>query len=280
MKKCLVTGVSGFIARALVAALRDSWTVIGIGRQSGEAGVISVRGDFASAEDLHRLDDHEIDAVIHLAAVTGNGAERELFEVNVLGTRNLLRYALDRGCRRFVLASSCAAVGMQNTRFRPAFLPMNEQHPCLDTQGYGFSKFLMEQLADFYTRQVSDCTMVSLRLAAIYDEHSPPPLLQPGPVFEWAAGSASMMSRRDAVRALTMSLHAPLPHGHHVFNALSPRAWVAEPTAEILRSWYGEDFDVTHYLQPQHRWDSLYDSSAIHRAIGFVAHDFPPRQSD
>ena len=72
-----------------------------------------IQGDFGSYEDLRQLDDNAIDAVIHLAAVTGGCRERDGLLVNVEGSRCLMRYLIDSGCRKFIMASSIAAVGFQ-----------------------------------------------------------------------------------------------------------------------------------------------------------------------
>jgi len=279
MQHVLVTGVTGFIGRALVTSLSESHHVMGISRNPAEDTVMCVHGEFGSFEDLHQFDDQPIDAVVHLAAVTGMGKERELLETNVLGTRNLLRYAIGRGCRRFVLASSIAVVGIQDIAFHPDHLPMRDRHPCLDGCGYGFTKHLMEQTADYFARQIDDLTIVSLRIASIFDEATSPSLIVPGPAVAWATGAVTMMSRRDVVRAITLALDAKLPTGHHVYNTVSPFAWASVPTAEILHSWYGDEYDASYYEQPEHRWDALFDCTAICDELGFAAEDLPPTDS-
>ena len=98
------------------------------------------------------LDGLKIDVVVHLAAVTGGCREEDGLLVNVEGTRKLLRYFSDRGCTRFVNASSIAAVGFQSPKFRPLELPIPDEHPCLDRNGYGLSKYLMEEVTKYMWR--------------------------------------------------------------------------------------------------------------------------------
>ena len=195
--------------------------------------------------------------------------------VNVEGTRCLMRYLIDRGCEKFVFASTIAIVGMQNVEFRPVELPMPDEHPCLDRDGYGFSKHLMEEVTRYYQRQNDRIDVIHLRLSATVADDARPPLVEPGPVFEWAAGSASIMLVSDAVRALVLAAEAPTQPGVRVMNACPPLAWVKAPVAEVLRSWYGREFDVSYYERPGHEWDSLYDVRLIKRELGFVAEHLP-----
>ncbi len=155
--KILITGASGFIGNALAKSLADKHDIICMSRKNPQLKNSRwVKGDFSSFEDLRQIDNDDIDAVVHLAAVTGSGSERECLQVNVLGTRNLMRYLIDKGCKKFVMASSIAAVGLQDINFRPVQVPIPDEHPCLDSYGYGFSKYLMEEITKFYSRQNAD----------------------------------------------------------------------------------------------------------------------------
>ena len=87
--------------------------------------------------------------------------------MNVEGTRCLMRYAIDRGCRKFVMASSIAVVGMQNVNFRPLQVPIHDEHPCLDRDGYGWSKFMMEEVTKYYSRQNQGIDVTCLRLSSV-----------------------------------------------------------------------------------------------------------------
>ncbi len=168
MSGILITGTSGFIGRALAQSMAKDHEVFCISRQRTEvAGVTAIQGDFTSPDDLRKLDPTKIDVVVHLAAVTGGGTEDELLRVNVMGTYQLVRYLIDGGCKKFVLASSIAAVGMQSPLFRPLQLPMPDEHPCLDRVGYGFSKYMMEEVSRYLARQNEDLDFINIRLASI-----------------------------------------------------------------------------------------------------------------
>ena len=156
MSLTLVTGAGGYVGVALLTELaQDGVPVVGLSRQR-EPGPDVVRGDFTNPEDLRALDDLEIGRVCHLAAVTGGCSEEDGLRVNVLGTRRLMRYLIDRGCRKFVLASSIAAVGLADSDFTPQAVPIPDEHPCLARDAYGLSKYLMEEMSRYFGRAHED----------------------------------------------------------------------------------------------------------------------------
>lgn len=275
MRTILVTGTSGFIGKALAESLATQHQVVSMSRKNPGLKLPWVRGDFGSFEDLRQLDRHSIDAVVHLAAVTGGCLERDGILVNVEGTRCLMRYLIDRGCRKFVMASSIAVVGLQNTRFRPLQLPIPDEHPCLDCDGYGFSKYLMEEVTRYYHRQNPRIDVINLRLASICPDEKMPPPMTVGPIGEWALGGLTIMALTDAVRAFRMAAEAPPKPGIRILNATAPKAWTADPVAKILRNWWGHDVNLSHFEQPGHEHDSVYDVSRIREELGFVAKTVP-----
>jgi UDP-glucose 4-epimerase len=276
MGAILITGTSGFIGKALAADLATAHDVVCMSRKKSGLDVPEAIGDFSDFEDLRKLDGYQIDAVVHLAAVTGGCREGDGITVNVEGTRRLMRYLMDRGCRKFVLASSIAAVGFQNVAFRPLALPMPDEHPCLDRDGYGLSKFLMEEVTKYYQRQQPDLDVINLRLASIIPDDADIPLLTPGPAFEWCCGAATLMALSDAVRAFRLAVESAYQPGVRILNCASPKAWVAGSTKAVVQAWYPDlDIDLSHYDQPGHADDSLYDVSRIKEVLGFEAQVLP-----
>ena len=234
-----------------------------------------IQGDFGSYEDLRQLDDNAIDAVIHLAAVTGGYRERDGVLVNVEGSRCLMRYLIDSGCRKFIMASSIAAVGFQSIKFRPYQLPIPDEHPCLDRDGYGFSKYLMEEITKYYHRQNPEIDVANLRLSSVCPDENIPAPRKPGPLGEWSLGGITIMALSDALRAFSQAAESPYKPGIRIMNAAAPKAWVAAPVAEILRNWWGNDLDLSHFEKSGNEYDSVCDVSRIKNEIGFVAEKFP-----
>ncbi len=275
MGRILVTGASGFIGGALAQSLAADHEVVCMSRKDPGLPVPFVRGEFQSFEDLRQLDGSTFDAVVHLAAVTGGCLERDGILVNVEGTRCLMRYLIDRGCRKFVMASSIAVVGIESERFRPLEVPIPDEHPCLDRDGYGFSKYLMEEVTRYYARQNEEVDVINLRLAAICPDDNPPSFVTVGPLHPWALAGITMMCLSDAVRALTLAVEAPHQPGVRVLNATAPKAWVRDPVADILRNWYGDGLDVSHYEERGRERDAVYAVSCIRDELGFVAERVP-----
>ena len=275
MSTILVTGASGFIGKALAASLAAKHDVVCMSRSNPGLDLPTIRGNFDAFEDLRQLDGYQFDAVVHLAAVTGGCLERDGILVNVEGTRCLMRYLMDRGCRKFVMASSIAAVGFQNVKFRPLCVPIPDEHPCLDRDGYGLSKFLMEEITKYYQRQNDALDVINLRLSSVAPDDRMPPPRKAGPLGPWALGSITVMALSDAVRAFSLAAEAPYQPGVRIMNATGPKAWVADPVADVLRAWWRDDVDVSHFEQPGHAYDSVFDVRQIEETLGFVAEHLP-----
>ncbi len=271
MNTVLITGASGFIGRALSPAMAARHEVLCMSRRNPELDLPWIRGDFGSFEDLRQLDGNTIDVLVHLGAETGGCTERNGMLVNVEGSRCLMRYLIDTGCKRFVLASSIAAVGFQNKAFRPLQVPILDEHPCLDRDGYGFSKFMMEEVAKYHQRQNEAIDVINLRLSSVGSDDNMPAPKKPGPMTNWALGGITYMALSDAVRAFATAAEAPHKSGVRTMNATAPRSWTAVPVAEILKTWWGDEVDLSHFEQPGHEYDSVYDVSLILSEIGFVA---------
>ena len=131
----LVTGDSGFTGRHLVPALREL----------GERVVTfsAETGDIAR-EELHF--DEDVRHVFHLAArtfVPDSWREpRQFYDVNVMGTVNVLEFCRKHGATLTLLSSYVYG--------RPERLPIDEDHPLRSFNPYANSKILAEQAAAFY----------------------------------------------------------------------------------------------------------------------------------
>lgn len=115
-----VTGGTGFVGRRLLeeAAARGV-DITALARSGGvlEGRAVNVvEGDLLTPEPWRdRLDG--VDAVIHLAALTGKARASEYARINVEGTRAVLDAAQAAGVPRFVFVSSIAAGFADRTRY-------------------------------------------------------------------------------------------------------------------------------------------------------------------
>jgi nucleoside-diphosphate-sugar epimerase len=109
--KAFVTGASGFLGNAVCAELRarDHQVTALVRRPGSEpAGTSPAAGDLSDATALQRhVEAAAPDCVLHLAAeIATQRDERKISEVNVEGTRRLLRACAEAGGPRFVFTST------------------------------------------------------------------------------------------------------------------------------------------------------------------------------
>ncbi len=152
--KVLVTGAGGFIgahvARLLAARGDDvRWALAPGEVESPEAAAIPGDRVVFDVRDLPatRAAVDGVEAVMHLAAayVTWARDMRPLYQVNVEGTRNVLRAAADAGVKRVVHTSSIAALGLEPGG-RPATeeTAFNQHDKAIH---YALSKYYSERVA-------------------------------------------------------------------------------------------------------------------------------------
>ena len=272
MSTILVTGSSGYLGSRLVPALARGHQVISLSRHAEEGPGRIVRGDYADPAVLAGLDGERIDAVVHLAAVTGGCSDEDAMNVNVSGTRRLVRWAVDHGVRRFVLASSIAATGCLSPAFLPRKLPIPDDYPCEAVDAYGLSKAMVEELGAYFHRQLPELDMTLVRIGVVQREDAPPvtdEIVRAMPVPFATLGSVAVA---DAITALTaMAERSPSP-GFRRVNLVADRIWSSRPTADTIRLLFGaraDSLDLSRYEQAGHESDSLYATSRITQLFGF-----------
>src|SRR3989338_154652 len=120
MPKVFVTGATGFIGNNLVSKLlekgyavkilvRDK-SLLDLFKWKNDVDILP--GDILEPETFQgKINDCEI--IIHGAALIAfwNRIWDKLYQVNVIGTRNILDEALKSGCKKFIHISSVAAIG-------------------------------------------------------------------------------------------------------------------------------------------------------------------------
>jgi nucleoside-diphosphate-sugar epimerase len=111
------TGTFGFGLMPLLEADPRIASVVGVARRPFDPGVhgwskMSYRQGDVRDPDTLREAFAGCEVVIHLAfLVSGASTAETMYEINVEGTRNAFRAAVEAGARRFVYASSVAAYG-------------------------------------------------------------------------------------------------------------------------------------------------------------------------
>lgn len=161
----LVTGATGFIGTEVVKRLvRKGYKIRALCIDENEAGKVpkgveSVIGDITKPESLISATDG-VDTVIHLAGIISYSKPiEELFRINAIGTKNLLRHC--GNVKKFILSSSVSVYGEIKGE-------ADENYPPSPRNPYGESKLKAEQ----FVRE-SGLDYVILRIAPIYGEGSP-----------------------------------------------------------------------------------------------------------
>jgi UDP-glucose 4-epimerase len=114
-ERLLITGIAGGQGRLIARRVADFFRISGVDRAAWEGAPPSIRVHEVDLrkrkfEDVFRTE--RPDAVVHLAFVRHFRAEpRVRHEVNVLGTRRVLEYAIAYGVRRVVVLSSAYVYG-------------------------------------------------------------------------------------------------------------------------------------------------------------------------
>jgi len=90
------------------------------------------------------------DVIVHLAASKAAGESMlnpEKYSLNnITGTINILNAACETGVKNIVFSSSAAVYG------EPKYLPIDEKHPVIPENFYGFTKLEIERLLDWYDK--------------------------------------------------------------------------------------------------------------------------------
>ncbi len=271
----LVTGAAGVIGRVVVAHLAGSgMRVVATDREpftspKAELTLVGDTRDPAFVEQILHPYGQPVEAVVHLAAIPSPGqlSEDETLVQNTHGAYLVLDGAGRAGVRCAVAASSVAAYGYAwaERDMSPPYVPISEDQSSVTIDSYGLSKTVTEQIAAFATRRwgmpttllrfpfVGDGDRLAARLAEVRQDVA----ANRRELWAW-------LDTRDAARAVYAVLTSGLT-GHHVLNIAAPDTATAVPTAELLARFH----PTTRVRVPLGRFDSLVDSSAARRLLGF-----------
>jgi len=224
--RVLVTGGSGFVGRHVVKELYGQ----GYDVLTPSSSVLNLLGGFSVSDAREHLVsylfDHEVDAIVHLAATCGGiGINKDnpgkfIYENLQMGI-NVLEAAREAGVKKVVnLGTVCAY-----PKFAP--VPFQEDdiwngYPEETNAPYGIAKKTIMEMGKAYSQQYDmDVTnLVPVNMAGewdnfdLYSSHVIPALIRKfeesssSPVFLWGTGSASreFLYAGDCARAIAIAL--------------------------------------------------------------------------
>ena len=166
MKRVLVTGASGRIGRRVVPLLLERGYAVRcqVHRTPLPAAWAADVESVAAGEEQAVAG---VQAVVHLAGIMPPASDEDLSQVNIDGTRRLLRAAAENGKPRFIFASSDATycTGWSLTGYDEPIAEDAAHHP---TVFYGLSKVLGERMALYY-EETAGLPVVRLRFVWTLD---------------------------------------------------------------------------------------------------------------
>jgi NADP-dependent aldehyde dehydrogenase len=217
-----------------------------------QPGEEAVTVDLLDAEAIAKIC-QDTQAVVHLGGISTEASFEDILQVNIVGTHNLLRGAVDAGVGKVILASSNHAVGF----YRRGEVPDGSDGlpgdvlPRPDTF-YGWSKAAIEALGSLYHQRFGlDITV--LRIGTCFAEPADTRAL------------ATWLAPSDAARLVEAALAYPEP-GFRLLWAVSDntRRWWSLAEAEAIGYHSEEDAEqfaadrIAKFGEPDHT-EPLHD---------------------
>jgi nucleoside-diphosphate-sugar epimerase len=164
----VITGGNSFLARHLIPYLANKDTIVYATYRTPDErleelqrvpNVHLVQLNVGECEEGYRQLPHEADALLHVAAASTArpGGIDDFITCNVIGARNVARYARSARIKKVIYTSSISVYG---SIYEPY---LKETHPITNPDDYGLTKYLAERV--FAETEGLPC--VALRLPGI-----------------------------------------------------------------------------------------------------------------
>ena len=248
-RRIAVTGATGFVARYLMAELRDQGAeVVGLSRRETDlgAGITSVATDYSMPSLTPAL--QGCDAIMHLAGRRMTHEDDQLdpepfFAPNVLATAALFDAGQAAGIQHFGFASTIAIYGPTCP------MPYAESNATQPLNAYALTKRMAEVVLQQKAKGTG-ISVASLRLAAIYGygEKGTPALMrfvgqaEKGETLTLTGNRNYCIDQlyvRDAVRAFIAALG--INEGYHTLNVGGGQPTRVEDIAKTVNRVFGND---------------------------------------
>lgn len=244
MQKVVVTGGSGKAGRAVVRDLLDhGYEVLNVDVVAPSEEVAPfIKADLADlGQTFEVLGGY--DAVVHLAAIPAPGRhpEGETFRNNTMSTYNVFSAAAALGLQRVVWASSETTLGLPFDREKPAYAPIDEEHPLYPESSYALSKTISEEMARQFAR-TSGIPFSGFRISNIMEPRDYgrfPGFWDDPRERKWNLWG--YVDARDVAQACRLGLEAQVPSGAAEAYVIAAADTVMNrPSRELMAEVYPE----------------------------------------
>jgi UDP-glucose 4-epimerase len=200
-----------------------------------------------------------------LAGHPRNLHDAAVYSDNTTGSYNVLSAAVASGIERICLASSVNAIGGIYSRApRYDYFPVDEQHPCYAEDGYGLSKWVLEQQAHAFARRCPAMRIASLRFHWLVPNRAA--------AIDWTDQFAAKAAKhlwsytlsREACRACLLALTADFV-GHEVFFIVAPRTAATASSFDLAR----EHYPSTEIRDRLDNYKAFYTSAKAAQILGW-----------
>jgi nucleoside-diphosphate-sugar epimerase len=275
MGRVAVTGGSGKLGRATVAALLDA------GHEVVNLDAVPAREprcpftrvdltDYGQVVDvLTGLDSRydRIDAVVHLAAIPGPGMvpNAATFDHNITATHHVFAAARAAGIENVVWASSETLLGLPFEKTPPPYFPVDEEYPARPDTSYALAKHLEEGMAAQFCRWNPRLKMVGLRFSNVMEpaDYAAFPSYDADPALrQWNAWG--YIDSRDGAQAVVRAL-AYDATGLEIFIIANADTVMSRSSASLAAEWF-PDVPVTRELGEH---ETLLSIDKARRVLGY-----------
>jgi len=240
MRKIVVTGGSGKAGRAVVRDLLEhGYEVLNVDLAPPAQRLCPfLRADLTDlGQAIEVMAD--FDAVAHMAAIPAPGlfTEEVTFRTNITSEFAVLQAAASLKMRRVVWASSETTIGLPFDREKPAYAPIDEDHPLYPESSYALSKVLGEEMARQFARRFGT-TVVGLRFSNIMepgDYAAFPGYWKDAALRKWNLWG--YIDARDVAQGVRLALEKPLNGAVHIMLAAADTV-MDRPSRDLMEEVY------------------------------------------
>lgn len=258
--KIIITGGAGFIGKYLVSYLLDKGNKIIVFDNFSNSeentmkdfikkGVKVINGDIRKFEEIVKETENQ-DVLIHLAAKISVSESflnpSETFEVNVDGTKNVLKACKRNNIKKIIIASSAAVYGESSSQIK-----LKENSKTNPISPYGKSKLVMEQEIKnnnidcvvlrffniFGVGQKSEYSGVITKFIEMISSNKPLEIFGDG------------MQTRDfvSINDVVQSVYDSIKNGTNgTYNIASGKAITINQLAKFMISLSGKNLEINH----------------------------------